>query len=268
MAVLAPEQTRAKSGEVEVELTERGKGRPILFLHPGHPAGRVDPSARVIELLAQDARVIAPTHPGFGAGQAPRHLTTIDDLAYLYLDLMETLNLRNCVVVGASLGGWIAAEMAVKTTERMSHLVLADSVGIKAGDREARDIADIYAMTDRQLAEIVYADPARMMPNTKALPESELMLMARSREATGRYAWTPYMHNPKLKQRLHRVRIPALVLWGEADRVVTPDYGRAFAAALPDARFATIEGAGHFPHLEQPDAFAAQILEFLQETGR
>src|SRR3954464_3611123 len=101
MAVLAPEQTRAKSGEVEVELTDRGKGRPILFLHPGHPAGRVDPSARVIELLAQDARVIAPTHPGFGAGQAPRHLTTIDDLAYLYLDLMETLNLRNCVVVGA-----------------------------------------------------------------------------------------------------------------------------------------------------------------------
>src|SRR3954469_22301162 len=177
MAVLAPEQTRAKSGEVEVELTERGKGRPILFLHPGHPAGRVDPSARVLELLAQGARVIAPTHPGFGAGPAPRHLTTVDDLAYLYLDLMETLNLRDCVVVGVSLGGWIAAEMAVKTTERMSHLVLVDSVGIKAGDRESRDIADIYAMTDKQLAELVYADPAKMTPNTKALPESELMLM-------------------------------------------------------------------------------------------
>jgi pimeloyl-ACP methyl ester carboxylesterase len=268
MAASALEVNRAELGDVGVELTERGKGRPILFLHPGHPAGRVDPSARVLELLAQDARIIAPTHPGFGIGPAPRHLTSVDDLAYLYLDLMEMLNLRDCVVVGVSLGGWIAAEMAVKTTERMSHLVLADSVGIKAGDREARDIADIYAMTDKQLAEIVYADPAKMLPNTKALPESELTLMARSREATGRYAWTPYMHNPKLKQRLHRIRIPTLVLWGDSDRVVKPDYGRALAAAIPDARFASIEDAGHFPHLEQPDAFVRRIVEFLQETAR
>src|SRR5215831_1261204 len=185
MAVSALEMNRAELGDVGVELTEHGKGTPILFLHPGHPAGRLDPSARVLELLARDARVIAPTHPGFGTGPAPRHLTTVDDLAYLYLDLMETLNLRDCVVVGVSLGGWIAAEMAVKSTERMSHLVLADSVGIKAGDRETRDIADIYALTDKQLADIVYADPAKMMTNTKALPESELTLIARSREATG-----------------------------------------------------------------------------------
>jgi pimeloyl-ACP methyl ester carboxylesterase len=90
-------------------------------------------------------------------------------------------------------------------------------------------------------------------------------MMARSREATGRYAWTPYMHNPKLKQRLHRVHIPTLVLWGEADRVVTPDYGRELAAAIPGAHFDTIAGAGHFPHLEQPDAFARHIADFLQE---
>lgn len=268
MAAVAPEISRTALGEMGLELTENGKGRPILFLHPGHPAGRVAPGAHVLEALAQDARVMAPTHPGFGNGPAPRHLTTVDDLAYLYLDLMEALNLRDCAVVGVSLGGWIAAEMAVKSTERMSHLVLADSVGIKAGDREARDIADIYAMTDKQLAERVYADPAKMMPNTKALPESELMLMARSREATGRYAWTPYMHNPKLKQRLHRIRIPTLVLWGEADRVVTPDYGRAFAAAIPGARFDTIAASGHFPHLEQPGSFARRITDFLQETGR
>src|SRR6185295_11095147 len=246
MAVLASEVSRAKLSDVEVELTERGKGRPILFLHPGHPAGRVDPAARVIELLAQDARVIAPTHPGFGAEPAPRHLTTVDDLAYLYLDLLDTLNLRDVVVVGVSLGGWIAAEMAVKSTERIAALVLANAVGIKPGDRETRDIADIYAVTDNQLAELVWADPARMMANPKTLPESDLIAMARSRESSGRYAWSPYMHNPKLMGRLHRVRVPSLVLWGEADRVVTPDYGRAFAAALPIARFETIAGAGHF----------------------
>ena len=267
MTVLAPEMTRIEVNGIPIEMSERGKGRPLLILHPGHPAGRIDPSARVLELLAEHARVIAPTHPGF-ASPAPHELTTIDDLAYLYLDLMEAMNLRDAVVVGVSLGGWIAAEMAVKSTERMSCLVLANAVGIKVGNRESRDIADIYAMTDKQLGELVYADPAKMAREPKTLPESELTLMARSREATGRYAWTPYMHDPKLKGRLHRIHIPTLVLWGEADRVVKPDYGRSFAAAIPGARFATIEGAGHFPHLEQPQAFARRILDFVEDTAR
>jgi pimeloyl-ACP methyl ester carboxylesterase len=262
MAGSAPETTRVELHGIGVEMTERGSGRPLLLLHPGHPAGRIDPASRLIELLAEKLRVIAPTHPGFGNGPAPPLLTTIDDLAYLYLDLMQALDLRDCIVAGASLGGWIAAEMAVKTTERMAQLVLVDSVGIKPGNRETRDIADIYAVTDRQLGELVYADAQKMARDVKSLPESELILMARSREATGRYAWTPYMHDPKLKGRLHRIAIPTLVLWGEADRVVTPDYGRELAAAIPGARFATIPGAGHFPHLEQPDALARRIIDF------
>jgi len=266
MGVLAPETIRAEAGGIGVVLSERGKGPPLLFLHPGHPAGRVDPDAPVLELLAENRRVIAPTHPGFGMDAAPPVLTNVDDLAYLYLDLMESLDLRDCVVVGVGFGGWIAAEMAVKTCERMSHLVLANAVGIKIGNRETRDIADIYALTDKQLAELVYADPARMAREPKTLPADELTMMARSREATGRYGWTPYLHNPKLKGRLHRIQVPTLVLWGEADRVVTPDYGRAYADAIAGARFATIDGAGHFPHLEQPGAFAQRVLEFVEET--
>lgn len=247
---------------VALELVERGKGRPLLFLHPGHPSGRLDPKAPVLELLSEGTRVLAPTHPGFGSTPAPRELTTIDDLAYLYLDLLDTLDLRDLVVVGVSIGGWIAAEMAVKSTERMSALVLANAVGIKPSDRETRDIADIYAVTDKQLAELVWADPVRMAPNPKALPESELIAMARSRESTGRYAWSPYMHNPKLKGRLHRVRIPTLVLWGTADRVTKVEYGRSYTEAIPGATFETIEGAGHFPHLEQPQAFARAVSAF------
>src|SRR5712691_11008271 len=183
------EASHIELSDVGLEVAERGKGRPLLLLHPGHPAGRIDAGARIMELLAETMRVIAPTHPGFGMVPAPAKLTTIDDLAYLYFDLMETMALRDCVVVGASLGGWIAAEMAVKSTERLSHLVLVNAVGIKCGNREARDIADIYAITDKQLAELVYADPQGMSRNVKALPESELTLMARAREATGRYAW-------------------------------------------------------------------------------
>jgi pimeloyl-ACP methyl ester carboxylesterase len=219
-------------------------------------------------MLAARAHVIAPTHPGFGSTPAPRELTTIDDLAYLYLDLLDTLDLREVVVAGVSLGGWIAAEMAVKSTERMSALVLVNAVGIKPGTRETRDIADIYAITDKQLADLVWADPGRMAPNPKSLPEGDLVAMARSRESTGRYAWSPYMHDPKLKGRLHRVRIPTLVLWGAADRVVGIEYGRSYAAAIPSARFETIEGAGHFPHLEQPQAFARAVSGFVDSTKR
>jgi pimeloyl-ACP methyl ester carboxylesterase len=256
---------RIELGSVSVELAQLGKGRPILFLHPGHPGGRVDAGAPVLELLAKNGRVIAPTHPGFGMEAAPPELTTVDDLAYLYLDLMEAMDLRGCAVVGVSLGGWIAAQMAVKTTERMSHLVLADALGIKIGNRETRDIADIYAVTDKQLAELVYADPAAMARDIKSLSENELILMARARESTGRYGWTPYMHDPKLKGRLARIHIPTLVLWGEQDRVAASDYGRAYAAAIPGARFSLIGGAGHFPHLEQPSAFARAVLDFAHE---
>lgn len=267
MSVTAPGDGRAEINGVDLEIVERGAGRPILFLHPGHPSGRLDPKAPVLDLLAQSARVVAPTHPGFGDTPAPRHLTTIDDLAYLYLDLLEAMALRSVVLVGVSLGGWIAAEMAVKSTERISSLVLANAVGIRPGARDTREIADIYAVTDKQLAGLVYAEPQRMAADPKTLSESELIAMARSRESTGRYAWSPYMHDPKLLSRLHRINVPALVLWGAADRVVSQDYGRAYAAAIPRANFAVIEGAGHFPHLERPEEFAARVLAFTSETA-
>jgi pimeloyl-ACP methyl ester carboxylesterase len=265
MTVLAADTTApVEVSGVAIEMTTRGQGRPLVFLHPGHPSGRLDSAAAVFSLLARNARVLAPTHPGFGATPAPRELTTIDDLAYLYLDLFEALDLNDVVLVGAQLGGFIAAQIAVKSTARISHLVLADAFGIKVSDRETRDIADIYAITDKHLAELAWAEPRTVTRDTKTLPEAELVLMARSRESTGRYAWSPFMHDPKLRQRLHRVRVPTLVLWGAADMVARPDYGRAYAAAIPGAKFQLIEGAGSFPHLEAPQAFAQAIADFIR----
>lgn len=266
MTAEAARVSRAEAAGIAVEIAEAGNGPTLLFLHGGHPSGRLDPGARFLEALASGVRVIAPTHPGFGTTAAPPQLTTVEDLAYLYLDLLGALNLRDVTLVGACFGGWIAAEMAIKSTERLSRLVLVDSVGIKPGDRESRDIADIYAVTDQQLAGIAYADPQKMVRNPKNLPEDELILIARSREATARYAWSPYMHNPKLTTRLHRIQIPALVLWGDKDHITTADYGRAYAEAIPGAQFALVESAGHFPHLEQPNATARQILDFIAET--
>src|ERR1700754_863579 len=222
--------------DIHIEVVEKGRGRPLLFLHP--EIG-IDPAAPVLDRLADHARVIAPSHPGFGGSTQPRGFTTIDDLAYFYLDLLDALDLRDTIVVGASLGAWIAAEIAIKSTARISHLVLANPVGIKVSDRETRDIVDIFAITEKELNALLYFDPAIAERDYKAMPEDDVRRVARNREATARYAWSPFMHHPNLKGRLHRIDIPTLCLWGTADRMSAEGYGRAYCAAIPDARFET-----------------------------
>jgi pimeloyl-ACP methyl ester carboxylesterase len=242
-----------------LEAIERGSGRPILFLHPGIG---IDADAPVLDALARGGRLIAPSHPGFGQSPLPKAITSVDDLSYFYLDLLDTLNLRDTLVVGVGLGGWIAAEIAVKDSSRLSHLVLANAIGVKTGDRETRDIVDIWSIMPAHFDELAWADPAKAQRDYANLPQAVSLAAARNREATARFCWSPYMHNPKLKHRLHRIRIPTLFLWGAADRILSEQYGRAFCAMIPGARFETIERAGHFPHLEQPDEFARRALAF------
>jgi pimeloyl-ACP methyl ester carboxylesterase len=224
---------------IRIETVERGRGRPLLFLHPG-----------------------------FGGSEQPRSFNTIDDLAYFYLDLLEERDLKDVVVVGVSLGAWIAAEMAVKSTQRISRLVLANAVGIKVGDRETRDIVDIFAKTEKELNELAYFDPAVAARDYKAMAEADVRVVARNREATARYGWSPYLHDPKLKGRLHRIRVPTLFLWGAADRILSEGYGRAYCAAVPSARFEAIARAGHYPHIEQPDAFARAVSAFIEGSSQ
>nr|TFG52834.1 MAG: alpha/beta hydrolase [Hyphomicrobiales bacterium] len=248
---------------VDLDINEQGSGAPLLFLHPGHPLGRFAPDEAALAALAKSFRVIAPTHPGFGHADAPDWMTNVDDLAYFYLDLLKALDLQDVVLVGASLGGWIAAEIAVKSTARLSRLVLANPVGIKIGDRETRDFVDIYAIFDKEIAELAYADPSIGTPDIPNSSDETLFHMARSREATARYGWSPFLHNPKLKSRLHRIDIPTLVLFGAADRITREGYCRAYADCIPGARFATMTGAGHFPHKETPNAFAEAVSAFV-----
>jgi len=254
------EELRTVAG-VRVEWIEKGAGPPILFLHPGIG---IAPDAPVLERLAARGRVFAPSHPGFGRSEQPKDMTTVDDLAYFYLDLMDELRLEQVTLVGVSFGGWIAAEIAVKSCARIARLVLADPLGIKVGARDERDIADMFAMTEADFLAHAYAAPEAQKRDYKSMSEADLLPIARNREAMARYGWQPYMHDPKLKQRLHRVRVPTLVLWGEADRIAAPDYGRAYAAALPAARFELVPRAGHFPHVEAPDAFASRVLAFME----
>ena len=261
--MLQPAQSAAGSLVVEgtrIDMIERGSGRPLLFLHPENG---IEPAAAAIEELAKSAHVFAPTHPGFGRSELPAGMRTVDDLSYFYLDLLDQLDLRDLTVVGVSLGAWIAAEIAVKSTARMSRLVMANAVGVKVGDRETRDIADIFAITDKEYLELTYCDPSVGQRDYKALPDAEVLAAARAREATARFAWNPYFHDPRLKSRLHRIRIPTLFLWGSHDRMLSETYGRAYCAMIPGARFETIDRAGHFPHQEQPKLFAEKVLAFV-----
>jgi pimeloyl-ACP methyl ester carboxylesterase len=246
---------------VRIEVIDKGRGQPLLFLHP--EIG-IDPAAAALDRLAEGARLIAPSHPGFGGSEQPRSFTTVDDLAYFYLDLLEALGLSGVTLVGVSLGGWIAAEMSVKSTEHLSRLVLANPVGIKVGDRETRDVIDIFAITEPEFNALAYCDPTIAARDYKSMSDAGVRVIARNREATARYGWSPYMHDPKLKARLHRIRIPTLFLWGTSDCIVSETYARAYCAAIPGARFKTIERAGHFPHIERPEAFARSVLDFMQ----
>jgi pimeloyl-ACP methyl ester carboxylesterase len=251
----------AKINDIRIEVVERGTGTPLLFLHP-HIG--LNPAAPVLDHLAERARLIAPIHPGFGGSDQPRSFDSVDDLAYFYLDLLDELDVKDVTLVGVSLGGWIAAEMAVKSTARIARLVLANTVGIKVGSRETRDIADIFAMTENEFNERAYADPALGTRDYKSMNETDLRIVARNREAATRYVWSPYMHDPKLRSRLHRIKIPTLLLWGDSDRILSEPYGRAYAAAIPGARFETMAKAGHFPHLDQPDEFARRVHAFME----
>lgn len=247
---------------VQLEVLERGQGRPILVLH-GEDG--LDSKAPFLDHLATLGRVMAPSHPGYGHAPTSDSIDTVDDLSYLYLDFLTTQNLSYVIVIGLSLGGWLAAEMAVKSTERIAKLILVAPLGIKVGDRETRDIPDIFALPADELARLKYHDPSLAAVDYAALSDDELTVLARNCAATALYAWEPYFHNPKLRRRLRRITTPTLLLWGAQDHFVTPEYyGAAYREAIPGAGLAVIENAGHLPHLEQPEAFVECVRTFLR----
>lgn len=249
---------------VRVEIQRQGSGKPLLFLHS---VDGVDGTAPWFQGLAGDFDVIAPWHPGFGHSEWPSEFRSIGDLAYFYLELIRELELTDAVLVGTSFGGWLAAEIAVRSVQAFSHVVLIDPLGIKVGGREDRDIADIFSVPQAELSRLAYADPGKRTRDYSTMSERDLLGIARSREAYTYFGWKPYMHNPSLRRWLRRIRVPSLVLWGERDGIVSPDYGRAFAAEIPGARFQVIDDAGHYPHVEQPEQFVDAVRSFVQKPA-
>jgi pimeloyl-ACP methyl ester carboxylesterase len=239
-----------------------GKSKPLLFLHSGMG---YDPWQSFAGELAKKRRVIAPSHPGFGKSSLPEWLDSIDDISYLYLELLDRLGVEQVDMVACSVGGWIGAETASKAPQRFRKLVLVAPVGVKLGSADKLDIPDIFAMPQTEFDKLVYKDPAKILPDFSKLPDEDLATIFRAREALALLVWEPWMHNTKLKRRVHRVTAPALFVRGDSDGLVSANYIEGYAKLLPNAQTMTISDAGHLPHLEQPQALASAIGEFLEK---
>lgn len=246
---------------IELEVLRRGSGTPLLLIHG---MDTVPPKARFLDVLGRDAEIIAPSSPGFGNTKRPKEFDTVYDLVHFYFAVLDELPCEKVALVGLSFGGWLAAEVATACSHKISKLILVDPVGIKLGGPTERDILDVFNVNPAEVRRCSWHDPAKA-PDYDAMSDEELVIYAGNREALCLYAWHPLLYNPQLKHWLGRVRVPTLVLWGASDRLVTPDYGRAYAGLIPGARFELIADAGHHPELEQPERFAERVAAFLKE---
>jgi pimeloyl-ACP methyl ester carboxylesterase len=245
---------------VSLDLWEGGDGPPLLFLHG---AGGFRSDHPVLALLGKSRRITAPSHPGFGVSSLPDWIDRPEDVAHIYLNLLDRIASGPIDLIACSLGGWIGAELTAMAPEKFRKLVFVAPVGVKLGSRDSLDIPDIFALPAATVEKLIYHEPERFRPDPAKMTDQELTVMLRNRETTALLTWEPYMHNPKLRHRLRRVTNPALFLRGEHDGLISAAYMDGYAKLLPNARTQTLPGAGHVPHVEQPEAFANAVLAFL-----
>jgi len=216
-----------------------------------------------IARLAQRFRVLLPDHPGFGPSPLPEWLVGMDDMVFHYMDFLDAMNINDPVrVIGASLGGWIAAEFAAFHPERVKKLVLVDAAGLRI---PAVPMPDVFRLPPQEVLSLAFHDLSKaiaIMP--KDFGPDSLVQMFHDRSAFARLAWNPYLHDPKLPRRLRRATVPTLIVWGQQDRLIPPVYAEEYKRLLPSAEVAYIDQCGHDPTIEQPEEFARVAVEFLR----
>ena len=247
-------------GEVKLHLRRGGRGRPVLVLH--HDIGTPD-SLPFYDALADKFDVIVPNHPGFGTPEKPQWMRHPRDLAALYQWLLAELGIERASLVGLGFGGWIAAEMAALAPRDFHRLVLVGAMGVKPPEG---DIADQAIVSYIDYAKAGFHDPAAFARVFGDVSTDQLVDWDLCREMSFRVAWKPYMYSPTLPHLLGGVKAPALVVWGDDDRIVPKSAGELYAKSLPKARFETIAASGHCVDMEQPDALARLITSFVEEN--
>src|SRR3990172_7770477 len=253
------EEEIIRVGGKEIQLFTGGKGPRLPYLHGAGTFWWMP----VHDRLAGRRRVYLPVHPGFGRSQGLDEIETMEDLVFHTTDVMDALGLERADVLGLSLGGWLAAELALRHPHRVNRLVLVDAAGTRVPGIER---PDLFLAAAPKARELLFADPSSELAMTllpDAPPPDRVEIALRGREAAARLLWNPHQQFRKLTTRLGRIKAPTLVVWGEKDRLVPLPFGEAYHRGIPGSKFVTIEGCGHLPPLEQPERFAEIVLAFL-----
>jgi pimeloyl-ACP methyl ester carboxylesterase len=261
VAEAAPAEEFVELAGGRVHLLRGGTGEPVLFLHAAGGAGVWHPFHQA--LADAGFEVLAPDHPGFGKSDEFPQVDAIDDLVYHYLDVMDALGVARPHVVGASFGGWIAAELAVHSPHRIGSLTLLSAAGLRIPEHP---VTDIFLLPPAKLIAMLYhAPPAVPLTASPDAPPDLDAVIAAYREATSlaRFSWVPYLSDPKLERRLHRISAPALFVAPSDDRLIPVEHARRYAARIPGAGYAEVPDCGHAMYFERPAEFAAEITAFL-----
>jgi pimeloyl-ACP methyl ester carboxylesterase len=258
----APAATVIEVRGVRTAVKEKGSGPPLLMLHGSGGPGPWHPYQ---DALAEQFRVIVPSHPGYGESERPDWLDSMEDMVYHYLDLLQTLGLGKAHVLGTSLGGWIAAELAVGHSSVVDKLILVDPAGLKV---PGMSLPDLFDISEEDHTRLLYHDQKladEAIRNTPP-PTSEVLLERIKGQTTfARLAWNPYLYNPKLGRRLRRIDCPTLIIWGREDAIIPYANAALWTEAMPQARLATIDECGHSPQREKPEEMLRLVLDFLTE---
>jgi pimeloyl-ACP methyl ester carboxylesterase len=242
----------------KLHVSRAGRGKPALVLH--HDIGTLD-RLPFYDALAAQYDVVVPHHPGYGRSERPDWMRSVRDVAVVYRGLLGDLGLQNTALIGLGFGGWIAAEMASMAPRDLSALVLVGAMGVKPPQGDILDQAIVgyidYARAgfhDQNAFDRVYgAEPSG----------DQLVAWDVCREMTFRIAWKPYMYSQTLPDLLGAVRVPALLVWGDDDKIVPVSAGRRYAEALPNAALRIVPACGHCVDMEKPDELAALVAAFL-----
>jgi pimeloyl-ACP methyl ester carboxylesterase len=274
---MAMKRSTIEVGGKSIEIHQDGSGPPLLYIHgiwDIHTL-QADPFP-FHEQLAEKYTVTMPVHPGCGESTGMSDITEIEDLAFHYLDLLDALEIKQATVVGFSLGGWIATEMAVRNPERIGQLVLIDSAGLQVPGTLVGDLFMYVLHRDggvmQELRELLFKDPDSTIAH-EIIPDGRVnipdeVLRYKSVTLAARVGWEPpYLFDKKLLGRLHRITSPTLVLWGEQDRLIPMANGQAYVDNIPQASLQIVKDAGHSTIIEQPEACVERIAAFL-DSGK
>jgi pimeloyl-ACP methyl ester carboxylesterase len=258
---MAAQERTLEVRDKSIQLYEGGEGPPLLYLHGAGTYWWLPAHDR----LAARRRVLLPVHPGFGTSTGVEAIDDIEDLVFHTLDVLDALGLERVDVVGLSLGGWLAAELALRQPQRVNRMVLVNAAGLRLRDVP---MGEIFLASPAESRELLFADPRgpiamAAIPDTPPPPD-RMVLILKGREAAARLLWNPHVRYRKLMSRLDRIRTPTLVVWGAQDRLLPLAYGQAYERGIPGATLVTIEGCGHLPPVEAPERFADAVLGFLR----